>query len=50
MQAVGEIYCTLSEISERVKVRYRTGYRWVQAGDLDPYKLKGVPDYGSRRE
>ena len=32
MQAVEEIYCTLSEITEKLKARYRTVYRWVQAG------------------
>ena len=32
MQAVEGIYCTLSEITEKLKVRYRRVYRWVQAG------------------
>ena len=41
MQAVEETYYTLSEIAERLKVSYRTVYRWVQAGDLAAYKLKG---------
>jgi excisionase family DNA binding protein len=41
MQAVEETYYTLSEIAEKLKVSYRTVYRWVQAGDLAAYKLKG---------
>jgi excisionase family DNA binding protein len=41
MQTVEETYYTLSEIAEKLKVSYRTVYRWVQAGDLAAYKLKG---------
>jgi excisionase family DNA binding protein len=41
MQAVEETYYTLSEIGERLKVSYRTVYRWVRAGELAAYKLKG---------
>jgi excisionase family DNA binding protein len=50
MQAAEEINCTLSEISEKLKVRYRTVYWWVQAGNLAAYRLKGVPGYGTRPE
>jgi excisionase family DNA binding protein len=41
MLAVEETYYTLSEIAEKLKVSYRTVYRWVQAGELSAYKLKG---------
>ena len=41
MQAVQETYYTLSEIAEKLKVSYRTVYRWVQAEELAAYKLKG---------
>jgi excisionase family DNA binding protein len=41
MLAVEETYYTLSEIAEKLKVSYRTVYRWVQAGELAAYKLKG---------
>ena len=41
MQAVEETYYTLAEIAEKLKVSYRTVYRWVQAGELAAYKLKG---------
>ena len=39
MQLVEEAYYTLAEISQRLKVSYRTVYRWVQAGELSAYKL-----------
>jgi excisionase family DNA binding protein len=38
---VEETYYTLLEIAEKLKVSYRTVYRWVQAGELAAYKLKG---------
>ena len=41
MLTVEETYYTLSEIAERLKVSYRTVYRWVQARELAAYKLKG---------
>ena len=41
MLAVEETYYTLSEIAEKLKVSYRTVYRWVQARELAAYKLKG---------
>ena len=41
MQVVQETYYTLSEIAEKLKVSYRTVYRWVQAEELAAYKLKG---------
>ena len=39
MQVVNETYYTLAEIAEKLKVSYRTAYRWVQAGELSAYKL-----------
>ena len=39
MQLVEEAYYTLAEIAQRLKVSYRTVYRWVQAGELPAYKL-----------
>ncbi|MDQ3926026.1 MAG: helix-turn-helix domain-containing protein [Actinomycetota bacterium] len=39
MQLVEEAYYTLAEIAQRLKVSYRTVYRWVQAGELSAYKL-----------
>ena len=39
MQVVDETYYTLAEIAQRLKVSYRTVYRWVQAGELSAYKL-----------
>ncbi len=41
MQAVEETYYTLSEIAKRLKVSYRTVYRWVRAGELTAYRLRG---------
>ncbi len=34
-----ETYCTLAEIAQRLRVSYRTVYRWVQAEELPAYKL-----------
>ncbi len=39
MQLVDETYYTLDEIAQRLKVSYRTVYRWVQAKELSAYKL-----------
>ena len=39
MHVVDETYYTLAEIAQRLKVSYRTVYRWVQAGELSAYKL-----------
>ncbi len=39
MQVVDEAYYTLAEIAQRLKVSYRTVYRWVQAKELSAYKL-----------
>ena len=39
MQVVDETYYTLDEIAQRLKVSYRTVYRWVQAKELPAYKL-----------
>jgi len=39
MQVVDETYYTLDEIAQRLKVSYRTVYRWVQAKELSAYKL-----------
>jgi len=39
MQLVEEDYYTLQEIAERLKVSYRTVYRWVHSGKLPAYKL-----------
>jgi excisionase family DNA binding protein len=36
---VEENYYTLKEIAERLKVNYRTVYRWVHAGKLPGYKF-----------
>lgn len=32
-------YYTLQEVADRLKVNYRTVYRWVHAGQLPAYKL-----------
>jgi excisionase family DNA binding protein len=37
--AVDETYYTLQEIADRLKVHYRTVYRWVHAGKLQAYKF-----------
>ena len=34
-----ETYYTLAEIAQRLRVSYRTVYRWVQAEKLPAYKL-----------
>jgi len=39
VHVVDETYYTLAEIAQRLKVSYRTAYRWVQAGELSAYKL-----------
>jgi excisionase family DNA binding protein len=39
VQVVDEAYYTLAEIAQRLKVSYRTVYRWVQAKELPAYKL-----------
>jgi excisionase family DNA binding protein len=39
MQLVEENYYTLQDIAERLKVSYRTVYRWVRAGRLPAYKF-----------
>ena len=39
MQVVDEVYYTLAEIAQRLKVSYRTVYRWVHAGELSAFKL-----------
>jgi len=39
VQVVDETYYTLAEIAQRLKVSYRTVYRWVQAKELAAYKL-----------
>jgi acetyl-CoA synthetase len=39
MQLVEETYYTLQEIADRLKVNYRTVYRWVRAGKLPAYKF-----------
>jgi acetyl-CoA synthetase len=39
MQAVEEAYYTLQEIADRLKVSYRTVYRWVRSGRLAAYKF-----------
>lgn len=39
MQRMEETYYTLQDVAERLKVSYRTVYRWVRAGDLPAYKL-----------
>ena len=39
MQVVDETYYTLAEIAQKLKVSYRTVYRWVQAKGLSTYKL-----------
>ena len=39
MQVADETYYTLDEIAQRLKVSYRTVYRWVQAKELSAYKL-----------
>ncbi len=41
MHAVEEIYYTLPEIAEKLRVSRRTVYRWVQARELPAYKLGG---------
>jgi excisionase family DNA binding protein len=39
MQLVEEDYYTLQDIADRLKVSYRTVYRWVRAGKLPAYKF-----------
>jgi excisionase family DNA binding protein len=39
MQLVEEDYYTLQDIAERLKVRYRTVYRWARAGTLPADKF-----------
>jgi excisionase family DNA binding protein len=39
MQLVEEDYYTLQDIADRLKVSYRTVYRWVHAGKLPAYKF-----------
>ncbi len=39
MQVVEETYYTLQEVAERLKVSYRTVYRWVRSGELPAYQL-----------
>jgi len=36
---VEETYYTIQEIADRLKVNYRTVYRWVRAGKLPAYKF-----------
>ncbi len=39
MHVVEETYYTLQEIADRLKVSYRTVYRWVRAEKLTAYKF-----------
>ena len=39
MLKVQENYYTLKEIAERLKVNYRTVFRWVHGGKLPAYKF-----------
>ena len=34
-----ETYFTLQEIADKLKVHYRTVYRWVQDGKLEAYQF-----------
>jgi excisionase family DNA binding protein len=36
---MNETYYTLQEIADRLKVNYRTVYRWVRADKLPAYKF-----------
>ncbi len=39
MQLVEETYYTIQDVADRLKVSYRTVFRWVHAGELAAYKL-----------
>jgi excisionase family DNA binding protein len=39
MQLMEEKYYTIQDVADRLKVSYRTVFRWVHAGDLPAYKL-----------
>ncbi len=39
MPVVQETYYTLQEVAERLRVSYRTVYRWVRSGKLPAYQL-----------
>ena len=39
MRLMEKAYYTLQEVADRLKVSYRTVFRWVHAGELPAYKL-----------
>lgn len=39
MRLMEKTYYTLQEVADRLKVSYRTVFRWVHAGELSAYKL-----------
>lgn len=41
MRTVEEMYFTVEEVAERLKVSHMTVYRWIKAGNLGAYKLGG---------
>jgi excisionase family DNA binding protein len=39
VQVMQSSYCTLPEVTKRLRVSRRTIYRWVQSGELSAHKL-----------